>query len=548
MKRGTLTVRHRIAKVLGLLLLAATTLLLATGLYSQNSQRQARAERLSYVDGTVRLSQGNNILADQAVVNTPLFEGTQIAVEESGKAEVQFEDGSVARIAPNSALTLKLLQQKAVGTETEIMLDKGLAYFELQGTNEAIPFRIRFNDCVVTASGTTVLRINLDKSPGEVAVFSGSAHLQQTSELALDLQSGESVTLSRNDPAEYNLSESIEPDSWDSWNTDREQALTAESSSGTSTQSSSTNNSLAWGDLNINGVWYNVPGEGNVWSPYVASDAGWDPYGEGNWMWSPAFGYYWVSAYPWGYLPYQCGMWNYYDTFGWGWLPGMGGCSTWWSIGVGYYGGPNIGYYPDGYRKPKVPQRSIIERPGDGRGPHPILSVNRNSIANGTRTLPLRNRNTPVVIAGHTVQALKLLAPRQQYNRSTTNIYDGNRIQLTNPGAAGRTNPGGGNDANTYRRSTIPAPGSVGGIPRVPSSGNPASGNTPRAPSYRSPAVGSTPRPSAPSGTSAGHLSSGTRSSSGNARSGGGGSSHSSNSNGSHSSSSSSHANSGTHR
>jgi hypothetical protein len=40
-------------------------------------------------------------------------------------------------------------------------------------------------------------------------------------------------------------------------------------------------------------------------------------------MWTPGYGYIWVSGYEWGYTPFQCGTWNYYDAFGWGWAPGL---------------------------------------------------------------------------------------------------------------------------------------------------------------------------------------------------------------------------------
>jgi len=39
----------------------------------------------------------------------------------------------------------------------------------------------------VTASGFTVMRINLDNPPGDLAVFSGNAHLERGSALTLDL-------------------------------------------------------------------------------------------------------------------------------------------------------------------------------------------------------------------------------------------------------------------------------------------------------------------------------------------------------------------------
>ena len=39
-------------------------------------------------------------------------------------------------------------------------------------------------------------------------------------------------------------------------------------------------------------------------------------------------------AEPWGYMPYQCGAWNYYNSFGWGWAPGV--CQPWWGGGGGW--------------------------------------------------------------------------------------------------------------------------------------------------------------------------------------------------------------------
>ena len=193
---------------------------------------------------------------------------------------------------------------------------------------------------MVTTSGFTVLRVAMDNPPGKLAVFSGNAHLESgNGAVAVDLHGGESIALNGANPSGYEVAESIEPDSWDSWNSDRDQALTAEAATqtGASTDLGESQNP-AWNDLDANGNWYDVPGQGYVWSPNDAASAGFDPYGNGDWMYTPGYGYLWVSGYPWGYLPYQCGAWNFYDGFGWGWAPGMGGCMPWWCMG--FYGGP----------------------------------------------------------------------------------------------------------------------------------------------------------------------------------------------------------------
>ncbi len=283
-------VRHGTG-ILGLAALVLGTLALAPSLRAEDSDasQASRAVRLSNVEGEVHLSQGNQPLADQAVANTPLFEGTTINTGNDGRAEIQFEDGSVARISPQSSLTLALLRGSGTSDrDAELQLNSGLGYFELQGDNDSNRVQIRFGDTVVTAGGFTVIRISLDKAPGEVAVFSGNAHLEVGSSAALDLHGGESVALNANDPNNYNLSESIEPDSWDTWNSDRDQALTSASAGRTAaTNDQPDSNNPAWSDLDANGNWYNVPDQGYVWSPNEAATQGWDPYGNGYWMSTP---------------------------------------------------------------------------------------------------------------------------------------------------------------------------------------------------------------------------------------------------------------------
>jgi hypothetical protein len=396
-------------------------LLLAGGSLSAQQAQQPdpgkRAVRLSDVEGSVSISLGNQVIADPALTNTPLFEGTLITTKEDGRAEVQFDDGSVVRISPNSSLKLVALRQQGSLSDSDVALEGGLAYFELQGDTSTSHIRATFGDAVASASGFTVLRINLDNPPGEIAVFSGNAHLERGSAVSLDLHGGESVALNATDPNLYNLAENIEPDSWDSWNADRDQVLTAEESARTAaTNSVGNSNNPAWGDLDANGNWYSVPGQGYVWSPNEAANAGWDPYGCGNWVSTPGYGYTWVSCESWGYMPYESGMWNYYDGLGWGWAPGLGG--YWWNQG-GWIS--NIGTGPIHYQPPRRPHNGPV-RPG-GVVPYrvngmfqarPVIAVNRipEIPANGS----VRASGGAVTIAGNLVQPLRPISPRPAYD------------------------------------------------------------------------------------------------------------------------------------
>jgi len=519
MNRSGLVGRGPGGLVLGLAALAMAFVSPVPELCAEDAPPAARAVRLSSVDGPVRISQGGQVLADPAVANTPLFEGTQVATSDQGKAEIQFEDGSVVRLSPDSALTLTVLRQQGGSADAEIAVEGGLVYCELQGESPTDHIRVRFGDSVVTAGGFTVLRINLDNPPGELAVFSGNAHLERAGALTLDLHGGESVALNAADPSGYNLAESIEPDSWDTWNSDRDQALNAEAAAQTPATSSFANHSNpAWGDLDANGSWYNVPGQGYIWSPYEASSSDWDPYGNGYWMWTPRFGYIWVSGDTWGYLPFQCGAWNFYDDFGWGWAPGV--CRPWWwgGGGGGFYS-INIGRFPSGFRIPRRPNpiRPIGWRPGR---PIPLVPVNRRPAGGGVSPI-VRSRTAPVTIGGSVVRPLRPVTPRMAYG-STAAGFGSRALPAT---AAARATTG-------TTHITAPGAGVKPGVAPV-SKGSGSSQHT-SAPS----------KPSSGGGAPASHPTGG----------GGGGGSHSSGSSGggggggSHSSGGSSGGGGGSHR
>jgi hypothetical protein len=431
---GTTSWGWRAARSWGIGLGALALLAAGVAAHADDAGPAARAVRLSYVQGQVQISQGEQAITSQAAANMPLFEGYQITTGQDGQAEIQFEDGSVARIAPDSGLTLKVLRGQGSSGQAEMVLNGGLGYFELQGGDQAGRMDVRFGNAVVTTAGFTAMRVDLDTPPGNLAVFSGNAHLEQGEAVTLDLHGNESVSLNGQNPSEYNLAETIETNSWDQWNSDRDQAMQADASTHTQATDSFVNSdNPAWNDLNANGSWYDVPGAGYVWSPTMAAYSGFDPYGCGQWMWTPQFGYTWVSCYAWGYMPFSCGMWNYYGSFGWGWSPGMGmGCGG----GGGYYGftGPNIGVAPSGYRP--VIKPPLVLHPPSGKFPRPII-VDREP-KHGFKGPTTRPVNGPVMIAGHQVQPLKPVPARTGFVQPARGVVAG--------GAANRATFAGGTE------------------------------------------------------------------------------------------------------
>ncbi|MFZ0306520.1 MAG: DUF6600 domain-containing protein [Terracidiphilus sp.] len=438
---------------------AIAILFAAQPMHADDTAPASRAVRLSYVEGQVRVTQGDQVIAEGATVNMPLFEGMQVSTGQDGRAEIQFEDGSVARLSPNTTLTLSELRGEGANGDAKMLLNGGLAYFEFQGGNQVGQFSVGFGDSSVTPSGNAVLRIRMDTPPGELAVMSGNADLTRgNGGTQLAMHGGESVTLYANDVSHYDLNESVDPDSWDAWNTDRDQVMATEEAAFTSappTQNGPESGSPAWSDLDANGSWYDVPDQGYVWSPFEAANAGWDPYGCGNWMAYPQFGYTFVPCNNWGFLPYSCGAWNFYGGFGWGWSPGMGGCNPWWNS-FGYYPGPMFGgSLPPGYR---LPHRPIMPR-GPNRGhPVPVIAVNRTPRMGGT-PFPSRERNQPVTIAGRAVEPIRPVIangggnhPPAGMPRPGFTIFDGSSKTASSTGRPVYTSPHpGGNPTSTYR-------------------------------------------------------------------------------------------------
>ena len=105
----------------------------------------------------------------------------------------------------------------------------------------------------------------------------------------------------------YSLANNLEPDPYDEW--DKQQEKYHEQYSASAGNSYSPY-SYGSSDLNYYGSFYNIPGYGMMWQPYLVG-AGWDPFMNGAWMWYPGSGYTWVSSYPWGWMPYRYGSWTY---------------------------------------------------------------------------------------------------------------------------------------------------------------------------------------------------------------------------------------------
>ena len=385
------------------------------------------AVRLSDVEGSVRLVDSNGKLSEQAMRNMVVLPGMSIATAEDGRAELQFSDGSIARVTPNSGLALEPLHAGSPG-HLLLKATKGLSYYEL------VPggFSVQVGPLVArsgnTVSESALLRVNLDSSPYQAATLRGAVQLEDAvGSVAFALETGQTTRIDPTAASDYDIDFELATDTWDAWNTDREKTqaqLTGAAQPGE-------RGLPGWSDLSYYGTWYDVPGEGLAWAPDGVGQ-NFDPYGSGAWGYTTTAGYgagySWASSYPWGWLPYHCGLWNYYQSDGWMWQPSNCG----WGQGAGWYPYRGIGRSPRGYFPPGRP------RPPHGILPvQTLIAVHRGSQVQFRALGAARPMPRAMVVAGQP------LLPMQAETGPLTGPQTGSRYQ---PGSVGefRSTPASG--------------------------------------------------------------------------------------------------------
>ncbi len=302
-----------------------------------------RIVRLSFAEGTVTLQRPDLPEWSKAPVNTPLQEGYKLATDQDSFAEVEFENGSTARIGENSLLVFtELSLAPSGGKVNRLTLEHGYGTFHVTPERDDV-YEVKVADATLTPQGKAEFRADLGEEALRVEVFKGSVEFagpRGTVELAknkvLEYEAG-------SDEA-YNITHGITRDSWDEWASSRDK-LSAENRPPSPYSADVGNTYYGWSDLYNYGTWSYFPGIGYGWAPAVG--LGWAPYSCGRWVWYPNWGYTWVAAEPWGWLPFHYGTWTFDPVFGWVWIPG--GFDTWSPALVTWYQGPGwIGWAPAG--------------------------------------------------------------------------------------------------------------------------------------------------------------------------------------------------------
>lgn len=318
---------------------------------------QARIVRLSQVDGDVQTDRNTGQGYEKAFLNLPVTQGAKLRTGPDARAEIEFEDGSTLRLTPGSVLEFPELERRDSGARaSSVELHQGTAYLNFKG-EKGEEFSLGLGRESLKLSKPTHLRVELKDASATVSVFNGAVEVNGLAG-KLDVEKRHSVTFDLAGAEPYALANNLEPDPYDDW--DKQQDKYHQQYRGNSYSPYGYGAS----DLNYYGSFYNLPGYGMMWQPYLVG-AGWDPFMNGAWMWYPGAGYAWISAYPWGWTPYRYGSWTYIPSYGgWFWQPGR--------VWTGWNTVPRIVNPPQRFNPPRPPAT-----------PGQTLLVNRGAPAGG---------------------------------------------------------------------------------------------------------------------------------------------------------------------
>ena len=278
---------------------------------------QARIVRLSDVQGSVEIDKNAGMGFEKGFLNLPITQGTRLRTRDTGRAEIEFEDGSTVRLAPNTMIEFSRLGLSDAGQRiSEVNLTEGKAYVNWLGKSD--DFTLNFSREKVQLSHGAHFRVETSTNKATFAVFKGDVDVAGPAG-TVSVSKKKMVIFDVNDEDKYTLAKNQEDplDAWDKRSVEYHEQYA---------KGNSSPYGYGYSDLNYYGSFRNVGGYGMMWQPFFTG-VGWDPFMDGAWAFYPGFGYMWASAYPWGWLPYRYGNWAFVPGFGWMWQPG--GWNSW---------------------------------------------------------------------------------------------------------------------------------------------------------------------------------------------------------------------------
>ncbi len=282
----------------------------------------ARIIRLSLVQGDVRFAReahgdplaDANTTWETAALNLPIRQGYVLATDK-GRAEVEFENGTVAFLKENTVLEFYDLSLRDESRTTRLVLRQGSASFYVNPAGSDY-FSVTGGDFTVEADSRSTFRIDNFDDGSTVENFKGHVSVLRNKN-ATRLDKGQSLTVKAGDnsaPSVANLAPEDDFDRWVSGGIDSVSTATSAALQYTG----SPYYAPGFADLYTYGAFNSCGSYGYGWRPFGAG-FGWSPFTNGQWFMDPSFGWTWMSYQPWGWAPFHYGGWLYDASCG-GWF------------------------------------------------------------------------------------------------------------------------------------------------------------------------------------------------------------------------------------
>ena len=297
-----------------------------------NAHTGIRIVRLSQTRGVVSMDRGMGSTQnadhpfEPAFDNLPVVQGAQIRTGE-GVAEVEFEDNTTLRLAPETLVRFTSLSRSPAGSTTSVIeVVHGMVYATQVKTRGNL-FALTFGNRRAILEPGTHIKLQVDSPATHLTVLDGVAQVESpTGTLSVAKKHGLLVTENPQTGTQVATltGKDIDNTSFDAW--DKQSASYHQNVSNVSAYAGTGFGSGLYGlnDMNYYGSFSNMGSCGSMWQPYFAG-AGWSPYSYGVFAYYPGAGYSFVSPYPWGWTPFHSGSWQQCGASGWGWRPGGAG-------------------------------------------------------------------------------------------------------------------------------------------------------------------------------------------------------------------------------
>jgi len=286
-----------------------------------------RIARVSYLNGHVSFQHTDEVDWTAASINMPLQPGDRIYTGENGRAEIEFDDGSVLRLAEKADVEILTMKDQLI----QLRVSLGLCSLI---NRSGVPFEIDTPAAAFTTTEKGSFRFDIAENGDSDGIVRKGEMEATNNSFSRRVQAGEVLHVASAENSSEILARYDQRDAWDDWNDRRNADATASAS----TRYLPDYVSMGVASLDQYGSWLTVDQYGSAWVPMV--NASWSPYSSGRWIYRDFWGWTWVSDESFGWLPYHYGRWYYANNIGWCWIPGASFGFHFWSPGlVRFYAG-----------------------------------------------------------------------------------------------------------------------------------------------------------------------------------------------------------------